>query len=173
MGPPYGKLPMLFPYHSHKNPLWEAYHKGVPLLGVPGITLEYSNRTSLLVLCNSPGLFLMLGFKHLVMIWSWEHKSNFWNRDTKEIEVAATIRFWPFQWPFGWFIRDLFRGENVTSIWGNKRSLGRSWNMISSHFGFEYFTCFTCFFYSYPYILWTEFGISEDLTPEKSARRVY
>ena len=21
MGPPYGKLPILFPYHSHKNPL--------------------------------------------------------------------------------------------------------------------------------------------------------
>ena len=50
MGPPYGKLPILFPYHSHKNPLrygngmgivWEAYHKGVPLLGVPGISLDY------------------------------------------------------------------------------------------------------------------------------------
>ena len=29
--------------------------------------------------------------------------------------------------PFGRFIRDLFRGENVTSIWAIKRSLGRSW----------------------------------------------
>ena len=49
MGPPYGKLPILFPYHSHifrdsygngMGIVWEAYHKGVPLLGVPGITLE-------------------------------------------------------------------------------------------------------------------------------------
>ena len=44
MGPPYGKLPILFPYHSHTIPIripkemgivWEAYHKQVPLLGVP------------------------------------------------------------------------------------------------------------------------------------------
>ena len=44
MGPPYGKLPILFPYHSHifrdsygngMGIVWEAYHKGVPLLGVP------------------------------------------------------------------------------------------------------------------------------------------
>ena len=42
-------FPILFPYHSHKNPwrygngmgiVWEAYHKEVPLLGVPEITLE-------------------------------------------------------------------------------------------------------------------------------------
>ena len=41
MGPPSGKLPILFPYHSHTNPdrygngmgiVWEAYQKGVPLL---------------------------------------------------------------------------------------------------------------------------------------------
>ena len=48
MGPPYGKRePILFPYHSHifsdfsdscgsgMGIVWEAYHKGVPLLGVP------------------------------------------------------------------------------------------------------------------------------------------
>ena len=38
-----------FPYYSHTTPIripkdmgivWEAYHKGVPLLGVPGITLD-------------------------------------------------------------------------------------------------------------------------------------
>ena len=38
-----------FPYYSHSTPIripkdmgivWEAYHKGVPSLGVPGITLE-------------------------------------------------------------------------------------------------------------------------------------
>ena len=38
-----------FPYHSHTTPIripkdmgmvWEAYHKGVPVLGVPGITLD-------------------------------------------------------------------------------------------------------------------------------------
>ena len=38
-----------FPYYSHTTPIripkdmgmvWEASHKGVPLLGVPGITLE-------------------------------------------------------------------------------------------------------------------------------------
>ena len=34
-------IPILLPYHSHKNPLkygngMEAYGKGVPLLGVPG-----------------------------------------------------------------------------------------------------------------------------------------
>ena len=49
MGPPYGKLPILFPYHSHifrdsygsgMGIVWEANHKGVPLLGVPGISLE-------------------------------------------------------------------------------------------------------------------------------------
>ena len=49
MGPPYGKLPILFPYHSHifrdsygsgMGIVWEAYHKGVPLLGVPRISLE-------------------------------------------------------------------------------------------------------------------------------------
>ena len=46
MGPPYGKRD---PYYSHISRdsygsavgiVWEAYHKGVPLLGVPGITLE-------------------------------------------------------------------------------------------------------------------------------------
>ena len=26
--------------------VWEAYHKGVPLLGVPRISLEYVNRTA-------------------------------------------------------------------------------------------------------------------------------
>ena len=50
MGPSYGKLPILFPYHFHifqdsygsgMGIVWEAYHKGVPLLGVPGITLEF------------------------------------------------------------------------------------------------------------------------------------
>ena len=38
-----------FPYYSHSTPIripkdmgivWEAYHKGVPSLGVPGITLD-------------------------------------------------------------------------------------------------------------------------------------
>ena len=47
MGPPYGKRD---PYYSHTTPtripkdmgmVWEAYHKGVPLLGVPGITLKF------------------------------------------------------------------------------------------------------------------------------------
>ena len=46
MGPSYGKLPILFPYHFHifqdsYGIVWEAYHKGVPLLGVPGITVEF------------------------------------------------------------------------------------------------------------------------------------
>ena len=27
-------------------------------------------------------------------------------------------------------LSDLFRGENVTSIWGNKRPLGRSWEKV-------------------------------------------
>ena len=40
-----------FPYYSHTfrdscgsgmGIVWETYHKGVPLLGVPGITLEKS-----------------------------------------------------------------------------------------------------------------------------------
>ena len=48
MGPLYGKRD---PYYSHTTPIripkvmgivWEAYHKGVPLLGVPGITLDCS-----------------------------------------------------------------------------------------------------------------------------------
>ena len=42
-------FPILFPYYSHTTPIripedmgivWEAYHKGVQLLGVPGITLD-------------------------------------------------------------------------------------------------------------------------------------
>ena len=45
MGPPYGKLPILFPYHSLSlgilmGVVWEAYHKGVPLLGVPENPIE-------------------------------------------------------------------------------------------------------------------------------------
>ena len=41
------------PSYSHTTPIkipkdmgivWEAYHKGVPLLGVPGITLEMGSR---------------------------------------------------------------------------------------------------------------------------------
>ena len=46
MGLPYSKLPMLFlnptPIRIPKDMgiVWEAYHKGVPLLGVPGITLD-------------------------------------------------------------------------------------------------------------------------------------
>ena len=44
MGPNYGKLPILFPYHSHLGILmgvvWETYHKGVPLLGVPENSTE-------------------------------------------------------------------------------------------------------------------------------------
>ena len=35
MGPPYGKRD---PYYSH---IFRDYHQGVPLLGVPGITLEF------------------------------------------------------------------------------------------------------------------------------------
>ena len=50
-------FPILFPYHSHKNPerygngmgiVWEVYHKGVPLLGVPEITLEIAYVASIL-----------------------------------------------------------------------------------------------------------------------------
>ena len=46
MGPPYGKRD---PYYSHTTPIrirkdmgivWEAYHRGVPLLGVPRISLD-------------------------------------------------------------------------------------------------------------------------------------
>ena len=42
-------LMVSFPYYSHTTPIripkdmgivWEAYHKGVSLLGVPGITIE-------------------------------------------------------------------------------------------------------------------------------------
>ena len=46
MGPPYGKLPILFPYHSHSPKdmeivvVREAYHKGVPLLGVSENPIE-------------------------------------------------------------------------------------------------------------------------------------
>ena len=45
-----GPLIVSFPYYSHTTPIripkdmgivWKAYHKEVPLLGVPGITLEY------------------------------------------------------------------------------------------------------------------------------------
>ena len=46
-GAPKNGIP--YPYYSHTTPIripkdmgmvWEAYHKGVPLLGVPGITLD-------------------------------------------------------------------------------------------------------------------------------------
>ena len=46
MGPTCGKLPILFPNPTpiripkDMGIVWEAYHKGVPLLGVPGITIE-------------------------------------------------------------------------------------------------------------------------------------
>ena len=47
MGPPYGKLPILFPYCIFRDSygsgmgiVWEAYHKGVPLLGVPENPIE-------------------------------------------------------------------------------------------------------------------------------------
>ena len=33
-----------FPYYSHTGMVWEASHKGVPLLGVPGITLDLSSK---------------------------------------------------------------------------------------------------------------------------------
>ena len=55
MGPPYGKLPILFPYHSHifrdsygsgMGIVWEAYHKGVPLLGVPENPIDPGEKTS-------------------------------------------------------------------------------------------------------------------------------
>ena len=48
-----------FPYYSHTTPIripkdmgmvWEAYHKGVPLLGVPGITLDMVSQTNLFLL---------------------------------------------------------------------------------------------------------------------------
>ena len=47
MGPPYGKRD---PYYSHifrdsygsgMGRVWEAYHKGVPLLGVPENPIDY------------------------------------------------------------------------------------------------------------------------------------
>ena len=42
MGPPYGKASHTIPITIPKDMgmVWEAYHKGVPLLGVPGITLD-------------------------------------------------------------------------------------------------------------------------------------
>ncbi len=54
MGPPYGKRD---PYYSHSTPMFEslkiweacmgpAYHKGVPSLGVPGVTLDISDALS-------------------------------------------------------------------------------------------------------------------------------
>ena len=39
---------------------------------------------------------------------------------------------------FGVFIRDLFRGEKVTSIWGIKGSLGRSWYIDPMGHGLNY-----------------------------------
>ena len=46
MGPLYGKFPILLPlrdsYGSSMGIVWETYHKRVPLLGVPGITLDIS-----------------------------------------------------------------------------------------------------------------------------------
>ena len=43
-GPLNGKFPILFPfrnsYGSGMGIVWETYHKGIPLLGVPGITLD-------------------------------------------------------------------------------------------------------------------------------------
>ena len=34
--------------------IWEAYHKGVPLLGVPGITLEFSRSLEVDLLRPAP-----------------------------------------------------------------------------------------------------------------------
>ena len=68
MGPPYGKRD---PYHEpislgirtwewYGNCMGPAYHKGVPLLGVPGITLELrmilKNEVGELVIVLPPSL---------------------------------------------------------------------------------------------------------------------
>ena len=46
MGPPYGKLPILFPYHSHifRDSYGSSMGMGVPLLGVPRISLDIGIR---------------------------------------------------------------------------------------------------------------------------------
>ena len=60
MGPPYGKLPILFPYPTpiripkDMGIVWEAYHKGVPLLGVPENPID---QVLLLVGKNGPVLW--------------------------------------------------------------------------------------------------------------------
>ena len=50
--------------------VWEDYHKGVPLLGVPGITLEYNTthwnstrKMTLLGRWDSPNSVLILAFE--------------------------------------------------------------------------------------------------------------
>ena len=60
-----------FPYYSHTTPIripkdmgmvWEPYHKGVPLLGVPGITLDnfVAQTQTPMAPLNSPNLHLQL-----------------------------------------------------------------------------------------------------------------
>ena len=55
---------------------------------------------------------------------SWDTSSTKYNHISISIIPGSSVRDL-----FGGFIRDLFRGENVTSIWGIKTSLGRSWFM--------------------------------------------
>ena len=63
-----------FPYYSHTTPItiprdmgmvWEAYHKGVPLMGVPGFSLEKlpgPNRKGLSSKHNFSGVNSLLNF---------------------------------------------------------------------------------------------------------------
>ena len=53
--------------------VWEAYHKGIPLLGVPGITLEECVNVAMLCRCGTlhldSGLSLISGFVLLLLMF--------------------------------------------------------------------------------------------------------
>ena len=69
-----------FPYYSHTTPtripkdmgiVLEAYHKGVPLLGVPGITLEIMNAE-----CNYFKMPIQERNYQIVECHEWYHVSS-------------------------------------------------------------------------------------------------
>ena len=64
-----------FPYYSHTTPIripkdmgmvWEAYHKGVPLLGVPEISLESTLQDRLPRLISNDLNFQSSSLRHFV-----------------------------------------------------------------------------------------------------------
>ena len=91
-----------FPYYSHifrdsygsgMGIVWEAYHKGVPLLAVPGISLDSLNKTS------PWGIFLVLMWFDRYYIYmqndGWYTKSYPFDRSV--LDTSNQVMHFPWQ----------------------------------------------------------------------------